>query len=128
VGNSVYHGKRGADVAYDPALTTIIIGGVVIGVMVAVNGASDSGITAELARATGSWTAPLIARSYDNNSTGQKKLSKEASILQAHGYKAALQSGEGGHFKLGSAMVTGGLSLLAGTHTSGKIVVTYQHA
>ena len=81
--------------AYDPALTSFIIVGVVGGVAVVMNASAGWEITHELARASDRWTSPYVIRRYRNDSTAPERASKEAAVLQAHGYEPVSRPGEG---------------------------------
>jgi hypothetical protein len=107
-------------VVYEPALTAVILAGVVGGVAVVLGASSDWEVSSELARATLSWSAPLVTRSYDNDSAASRRLSREAVVLRAHGYRAVLQRGS-----LGSAEPTDGRHVVPGTPSDRTIVVTY---
>jgi hypothetical protein len=89
-------------------------------------GQTDRGIVAALQTASKGWTTPILVRSYDTSAAGQRMAAREGAVLHAHGYRPSLQSSEGGHFKVGTAVLTGGVGLLAtGSHTKGKTVLTY---
>ena len=60
--------------AYDPMLASAILVGVVGGVAVFLNLTSDWEITRELARATDGWTAPLVVRSYRDDSKARERV------------------------------------------------------
>lgn len=106
--------------AYDPYLTSFILVGIVGGVAVIMSTSADWEVTFELARATNRWTRVVVVRRYDNDAPSQTRLSKEATILQAHGYKALLRR----------LMTIGDVDIDADAATpndpSAKIVVTYQ--
>lgn len=75
------------------------------------------------------WPLPLIIRSYPGKDAGQRLLEAEAQVLSLHGYRFAAQSQEGGHFHAGRLLLTGGLSVLAGskgTRAKGSITVTFE--
>ena len=110
---------------YDPALTSFLIVGVVGGLAVFLNVSSDWEISFELARATRSWTAPLVVRRYRDDATAQERVSREAAVLRGHGYEPALRRAERLDPSLGSTAATGGRSALAGAHGSEVIVITY---
>jgi hypothetical protein len=87
----------------------------------------------ELKRVTANWTLPILVRKYAGNGGGQRKFESEAGQLVAHGYSIAGQSGVGSHINVGRtagpALLTGGLSLVAGaSRSSGDLTVTYQKA
>jgi hypothetical protein len=111
--------------AYDPTLTSFIIVGVVGGLAVFLNLSSDWEITRELARATDGWTAPLVVRSYRDDSTGQERVAREAAQLRGHGYLAWLQRGGRDDLRLGSPAGTEERIVLPGTHAGGMILITF---
>jgi hypothetical protein len=115
-------------VAYDPALTSFIIVGVVGGVAVVMSAAPGWETSHELARATDGWTAPVVTRSYRNDSTARVRESREAAILQGHGYEAILRRETGGLSALGQVGATGGRKVQPGTPARGSIVITYHLA
>jgi hypothetical protein len=87
-------------------------------------------LESDLVAATVSWTSPAVARSYANTDDGRRRLASEVGVLGSHGYSPATSSGEGGHINIGrtfgTAVLTGGLSLLfGGSRTGGVIVVTF---
>jgi hypothetical protein len=83
-------------VAYDPALTSFIIVGVVGGVAVVMSAAPGWETSHELARATDGWTAPVVSRSYPHDPRSRQRLKREAAVLEGHGYRAVLRRGVGG--------------------------------
>ena len=112
--------------AYDPALTSFIIVGVVGGVAVVMSAAPGWETSHELARATDGWTAPVLTRSYRNDSTARVRVSREAAILEGHGYEAILRRETRGQPALGQVAATGGRKVRPGTPARGSIVITYQ--
>lgn len=83
-----------------------------------------------LRTATDGWTAPFLVRQYTDDTNGHGNAQAEATILAAHGYGIAGQSGVGGHLNVGrtltGAVLTGGISLLfGGSRTNGTIDVTF---
>jgi hypothetical protein len=114
--------------AYDPALTSFIIVGVVGGVAVVMNASSGWEITHELARASDRWTSPYVIRRYRNDSTAQERASKEAAVLQAHGYERVPRPGESRDLGPGGAVATGGRHVMTGTDPGAELVVTYRLA
>jgi hypothetical protein len=82
----------------------------------------------ELAHASQAWTLPLLTRIYEGNDAGRHRLEAEGQILGLHGYMPASQSEDGGHIHAGRLLLTGGLSVLAGskgTRAKGSITVTF---
>ncbi len=114
--------------AYDPMLASAILVGVVGGVAVFLNLTSDWEITRELARATDGWTAPLVVRSYRDDSKARERVSREAALLLGRGYRAGLQRGGSDDLPLGGAATTGARIVLPGTHADGMILITYWRA
>jgi hypothetical protein len=75
-------------VAYEPALTSFILAGTVGGLALVMSLSADWEVTHELARATRDWSAVMLSRSYDREDAGsQRRASREAAILLAHGYE-----------------------------------------
>lgn len=118
--------------AYDPALFSFIIVGVVGGVAVVMSASSNWEITHELARATDDWTSPLVMRTYPGDPTAQQAIAREAAVLGAHGYKAVLRrelrragpseaSGSGA-----VARATSGRGTPAGSPPTAQIVIHYR--
>ncbi len=93
--------------AYDPTLTSFIIVGVVGGLAAFLNVSSEWELTRELARATDSWTSPLVVRRYRNNSTTRQTRSREAAVLHGHGYRSLPRPDEGGGPTPGGGAATG---------------------
>jgi hypothetical protein len=75
-------------VAYDPALLSFILAGVVGGVAVVMSASPGWEASHELSRATDHWTAPLVTRRYPIDAGARERLAREAAILEAHGYEA----------------------------------------
>jgi hypothetical protein len=75
-------------VAYDPALLSFILAGVVGGVAVVMSASTGWETSHELSRATDHWTAPVVTRRYPNDATAQQRVAREAAVLEAHGYRA----------------------------------------
>jgi hypothetical protein len=100
-------------VAYDPSLTSFIIVGIVGGVAVVMNASSEWEISHELSRATDNWRALQVVRSYGDNPAAERMASREAAILEAHGYRP---------------MATGGRSVVPDTLPSGGTAITYSLA
>ena len=92
----------------------------------------DTGPLGEaLGRLTQFWMAPTITRVYEGTDAGRHLLEAETHILSIHGYSAASQSEEGGHIHATRIVLTGGLSMLAGsrgTRAKGSITVTFVKA
>lgn len=83
----------------------------------------------DLKKATSDWKSPLLVRTYDDNSKGQKRLQEEAAVLTAHGYEPQMQTQDGGHIHAGRLILTGGFSVLAGKRgirAGGKVSITYR--
>jgi hypothetical protein len=114
--------------AYDPALISFIIVGVVGGVAVVMNVSSGWEVSHELARATDTWTAPVVTRSYRNDATARARISSEAAVLHGHGYRAVLRREVGGDPAPGDGEARGGHSDEGGTRAAGTIVITYDLA
>jgi hypothetical protein len=114
--------------SYDPALISFILVGLVGGVAVVMSASSGWEISHELARATDGWTAPLVVRSYPNEAAARERASREASVLEGHGYRAVLrrqQGDEPGPAGAGGTDRAGGPGTPAVTSTDGRIVVIY---
>jgi hypothetical protein len=111
--------------AYDPALISFIIVGVVGGVAVVMNVSSGWEVSHELARATDTWTAPVVTRSYRNDATARARISREAAVLHGHGYRAVLRREVGGDAAPGDGEARGGSSVKGGSPATGTIVITY---
>ena len=114
--------------AYDPALISFIIVGVVGSVAVVMNASSGWEVSHELARATDTWTAPVVTRSYRNDATARARISREAAVLLGHGYRAVLRREVGGDPAPGGGEASGGRSDEGGTPAAGTIVITYDLA
>ena len=83
-----------------------------------------------LRAATDGWEAPFVVRQYSDDTAGHRNAQREASILAAHGYGIAEQSGAGGHINVGrtltGALLTGGIFLFfGGSRTSGTVDITF---
>jgi hypothetical protein len=111
--------------AYDPALLSFIIVGVVGGVAVVLNVSSDWEITRELARATEGWTAPIVVRRYRDDSTLQQKVAREAAVLRGHGYEAVARRRQIGDLDPGRAGTHDGPSGDADAPPTAKVFITY---
>jgi hypothetical protein len=81
----------GSAVAYDPALTSFIIVGLVGGVAVVMSAAPGWESSHELARATDHWTAPVVSRTFPLDAGAQERLNRETAILEGHGYRIVLR-------------------------------------
>lgn len=114
--------------AYDPALISFILVGVVGGVAVIMNASSSWELTHELARATDTWTVPVVTRSYRDDAPGQARISREAAVLHGHGYRAVLRREASGDPAPGDDVASGGRSDRPGTQATGTIVITYDLA
>jgi len=114
--------------AYDPALLSFIIVGVVGGVAVVMNVSSDWEVARELAHETDSWTAPIVVRGYRDDSTLQQKVAREAAVLRDHGYQAVLRRRQIGELEPGRARTSDGRRGEAGTPPIARIFITYQLA
>lgn len=77
--------------AYDPALTSFIIVGIVGGVAVVMSAAPGWESSHELERVTDGWTAPVVSRTYTVDEPARERLRREAAILEGHGYRAVLR-------------------------------------
>ena len=111
--------------AYEPALTSFILVGVVGGVALVMNLSADWEVTHELSRATDAWTR---ARSYDNKPSAQRRASQEAAILLAHGYEKVPLRGEVTPFEAGISPGAGVRTAATTTESHAKIVITYRLA
>jgi len=114
--------------AYDPALISFIIVGVVGSVAVVMNASSGWEISHELARATDTWTAPVVTRRYRNDTTARARISREAEVLRGHGYRAVLQREGAGDYTPANGAARGARSDRDGTLPAGIIVITYDLA
>jgi hypothetical protein len=114
--------------AYDPVLISFIMVGLVGGVAVVMNASSSWEVSHELARATDAWTAPVVTRRYRNDATARARISREAAVLQGHGYRAVLRREVGGDPAPGDGEVGGGRGDEGGTPATGTIVITYDLA
>lgn len=83
----------------------------------------------ELQDATQDWLLPAVIRTFESNAVGERRFADEAAVLDQHGYRPVGQSSEGGRFRAGKFILTGGLGAVAGgLHTKGKLTVTFQRA
>jgi hypothetical protein len=114
--------------AYDPALLSFIIVGVVGGVAVVMNVSSGWEISHELARATDTWTAPVVTRSYRNDATARARISTEAAVLGSHGYRAVLRREVGGDPVVADGEAKDGRGAEPRPGAGGTIVITYDLA
>lgn len=89
--------------AYDPALTSFIIVGLVGGVAVVMSAAPGWEASHDLARATDDWTAPVVSRTYASDARARQRLRREASILEGHGYRAILRREVSGALPTGAS-------------------------
>ncbi|HEX4896777.1 MAG TPA: hypothetical protein VFV53_00300 [Candidatus Limnocylindrales bacterium] len=113
--------------AYDPALFSFILVGVVGGVAVVMNASSGWEVSHELAQATDTWTAPVVTRSYRNDATARARIAREAAVLLGHGYRAVLRREVGGDPVPGDGEAAHGADGQAGPQP-GTIVITYDLA
>jgi hypothetical protein len=79
--------KRGSRVAYDPALTSVIVVAVVGGAAAVLSAASEWELADELSRATERWTKLAVVRVYAPD-VKPDRAAREAAILVDHGYVA----------------------------------------
>ena len=114
--------------AYDPTLTSFIIVGVVGGLAAFLNVSSEWELTRELARATDSWTSPLVVRRYRNDSATRQTRSREAAVLQGHGYRSLPRPDVEGGPTPGGAVASGEHSETPETRPAEVIFVTYHLA
>jgi hypothetical protein len=114
--------------AYDPALFSFIIVGVVGGVAVVMNASSGWEVSHELARATDTWTAPVVTRTYRNDATARARIAREAAVLSGHGYRAVLRREVGGDPAPADGEVSAGRDDQPGPRAGGTIVITYDLA
>lgn len=114
--------------AYDPALLSFIIVGVVGGVAVVMNASSGWEVSHELARATDTWTAPVVTRRYRNDATARARISTEAAVLSSHGYQAVLRREVGGDPVVAEGDAQAGRGDRAASQAGGTIVITYELA
>jgi hypothetical protein len=85
-------------------------------------------IADELHGLTAAWTTTTLVRRYALDRGGEEKFRQEVEILGQHGYLPATQSADGGHIHAGRLLVTGGLSVFAGSsgiRSQGSITVTF---
>jgi len=114
--------------AYDPALLSFIIVGVVGGVAVVMNASSGWEVSHELARATETWTVSVVTRTYRNDATARARISTEAAVLSSHGYRAVLRREVGGDPVAAGGEATDGPAGQSGSQAGGTIVITYDLA
>ena len=114
--------------AYDPALISFIIVGVVGGVAVVMNASSGWEVSHELARATDTWTAPVVTRTYRNDATARARISREAAVLHGHGYREVLRREVAGDPAPGEGEAKDGRGDEPGSRAGGTIVITYDRA
>lgn len=112
--------------AYDPAVASFILVGMVGGVALVMNASSGWEITHELVHATDHWTVPVVIRSYGTTAKAKERRSQEAAILHVHGYEAALQRGAGDPVKPGNGPATGDRTVVAIADPTEKIVIAYR--
>ncbi len=82
----------------------------------------------ELSALTHGWTVTAVTRTYEGSEAGRRMLAAETQVLGLHGYVPASQSQDGGHIHAGRILMTGGLSVLAGsagTRSKGSIIVSF---
>jgi len=115
-------------VAYDPALTSLIIVGTFGSLAAFLNISADWEISGELSRVTDRWTAPLVVRTYRDDATAQRRVAREAAVLREHGYQAVLQRGGSRDFVAGGVSPTGERIALPRVSASGMIAITYRLA
>ena len=93
--------------------------------------AAQTQLERSLATATNMWLLPVVIRRYRNGADGDRLFEKEAAILVGHGYEPALQTEDGGHVHAGRLILTGGLSIFAGSsgiRSKGSLAVTFRKA
>jgi hypothetical protein len=81
-------------VAYDPALTSVIVVAVVGGAAAVLNASSEWELAHELSLATERWTKLAVVRVYPP-AVKADRAAREASILEDHGYTAVADPGCG---------------------------------
>jgi hypothetical protein len=82
---------------------------------------------AQLTKVTSNWTSPVLIRQYKSDRIGLDCANAEASVMAAHGYGVAGQSGEGGHLNVGTLVATGAIGALFGLGRSkGNVTITFQ--
>ena len=114
--------------AYDPALLSFIIVGVVGGVAVVMSASPGWEVSHELARATDAWTAPVVTRTYRNDATARARISTEAAVLSSHGYRAVLRREVGGDPVVAEGDAKEARGDQPGPRAGGTIVITYELA
>lgn len=118
--------------AYDPAVASFIIVGVVGGLAAFLNASSDWEVSTELSRATDGWTAPVVTRRYGRGASARERISKEAEVLGGHGYRPALRRTTSGEVMPGGVAdgvgpgAPGVLGARAEPEPDETILVTYQ--
>jgi hypothetical protein len=86
---------------------------------------------ANLHQATNGGTVPVVVRRYAFGQAGDQLFQIESEILLSHGYEAFLQSEQGGHIHAGRLLLTGGLSVFAGsrgTRSGSTLTVSFRKA
>lgn len=89
----------------------------------------ETPLSVELAGLTQGWQMPALVRTYKGDDDGRRHMAAETQLLAMHGYRLASQSQDGGHFHGGRLILTGGLSVLAGskgTRSKGSTTVTFE--
>jgi hypothetical protein len=114
--------------AYDPALLSFIIVGVVGGVAFVLNVSSDWDVARELSRETDGWTAPLVVRGYRDDASMERAVAREAAVLRDHGYRAVTRRRQIGELDPGRAGIRDGPGGDADTAPTAKVFITYHLA
>jgi hypothetical protein len=86
-------------------------------------------VYAELERATGRWSMPVIVRTYKRDRKGEDRMREEVRLLAIKHYEPATQSEDGGHIHAGRLLLTGGFSILAGRsgiRSQGDVTITFR--
>lgn len=86
-------------------------------------------VYAELDRATGRWSLPVVIRTYKRDRKGEEQMHEEVRLLAIKHYEPATQSGDGGHIHAGRLLMTGGLSIFAGRsgiRSKGDVTITFR--
>jgi hypothetical protein len=81
-----------------------------------------------LEKATNGWTTPVIMRTYEGKQA-TAEFETEAFVLALRGYEPDAQTADGGHIHAGRILLTGGLSIFAGSRgirSQGTTTVTYK--
>jgi hypothetical protein len=107
-------------VAYDPALLSFILAGVVGGVAVVMSASTGWESSHELSGATDHWSQPVVTRRYPTDAEAGQRIAREAAILEAHGYKAVARRVDGARQPTPGAPVRD-----SGAPAGGQVVVTY---